>query len=143
MNERISLSWDEFKKEVISKNESEKKSYNHIIYRGHSSADWTLDSTLYRFLGNTQKTIKASFYFSLMKKIIDTYKVEEFTSSRLPEKSPFLLGMLVGLDPHRREFLDTISMMVKIRHLGFPSPILDWTTDPFLHFLTRIASAIT
>jgi hypothetical protein len=125
------LCWNEFK-EILA-NEQDK----NWIYRGHASAEWSLQTTLYRFLEeNAPDKIRNEFLasqyhqaISSILKHIDVKSNVDFDNIKPLETNPFKIGLLVANDEHRNDFENEFSMMINLRNLNFPSPLLDWTKN--------------
>lgn len=126
----LEKSWDEFKNMV---NEEKRMGW---VYRGHASQHWNLESTLYRCIKNKKTTeVQAAAYHKMICRIVENEEVSsdsDFKKINYPSKSPFLSGIIVGNEKHRCEFRETFDALILLRHLGFPSPLLDWSSDPFI-----------
>lgn len=125
------ISWDEFKNNIAHKEDSFR-----WIYRGHGSEIWKLQSTLFRFL-NVNNDVKEKFlakeYFAKLQDILSDRRIDQdqkFRALSLPEKNPFLLGLMCADKEHYEYFNNTFRFMIELRHLGFPSPLLDWSKNP-------------
>lgn len=124
------MSWTEFKNSVASNSDT-----TEWIYRGHASERWLLETTLYRFLKKRGKIISANEYYSLLRRILANEGIRkhpDFTNLILPERNPFIIGTLVGNDQHKEDFKIVFHLMIKLRQLGFPSPLLDGTRNPYM-----------
>lgn len=132
MIEEIRLdTWEEFEKtllEDIRWVEKNRKPYSYIsdmLYRGHANSEWQLHTTLERFSKkhNNGKEYTWGDYHRILQSIVPhifsfteiDYKIEDF------EKQSTSIFV-----PPAYEF------MVYLRHHGFPSPLLDWTTSPYI-----------
>jgi hypothetical protein len=125
-------SWEEFE-EVLQqiKNETEElkkttvASTTPILFRGQKNAEWELESTLER---KVKKEITVDTYFNLMLRVWGSPAIENI------EKWSDLERQIKDLDVNNIYSFETqknceqiISFMAKLRHHGFPSPLLDWT----------------
>lgn len=124
------ISWENFKNEIDKKHSPQT---NHeSFYRGHSSSLWELEPTLYRFCNKRKKDISANKYYKVIKEIKEKNLLDGVLSYDLPDESPFLIGLLCGGDDHEKKMQQVFWAMVELRGLGFPSPILDWSKNPYI-----------
>lgn len=135
MKEILISSWDKFP-EAINSIVAEYGEYdvvgnkynNRIIYRGQADHEWRLESTLERFF-SSKWTIES--YIELALRCVP--QIESFTGKEwnLPlyhepypdtkqDPDPFFVSI-----PHFEYF-------AYLRHHGFPSPIIDWTSSPYI-----------
>lgn len=56
---------------------------------------------------------------------------EAFYNIKFPE-NPFHISLMYADEKHQEDFKAVFEVAIKLRHLCFPSPLLDWTMDPFL-----------
>lgn len=119
--------WDEFK-EIVEQNakENQNNDYKQIIYRGHASENWKLNCSLSRFLGH-KNDFDANLYY---KKIKSISPIIPFTVDWSYEV--FLKGIFLANETHEEVMLKAVFDMIMLRHLGFPSPFLDWTKNAFI-----------
>lgn len=122
------ITWPNFKKIM---NDSSNESSN-VVYRGHASSEWTLQFTLSRFLGFSLE-YPAREYFSVLEKVFsEVVHHDEFKEFSFFSEDPFKTGMFCADKEHQINFKFFFNFMTMLRHLGFPTPILDWTKDPFI-----------
>lgn len=120
-------SWQDF--EDAAKQEIAGEIYydvpRHTIFRGHTNADWHLETSLERMIG---ENMLFEHYFRLIKKI--QTKIETFTNQtwELPSYEDFQKN----IDSTHNLDNQTYTYMTYLRHFGFPSPLLDWTKSPFI-----------
>ncbi|MFN3826857.1 MAG: FRG domain-containing protein [Micavibrio sp.] len=138
IGEESPLSWEEFKKlakenELIAKEQrakaENKAEYSDWIYRGHSCAKWKLETTLERFLekelDNKNKNLKVREYYQYLNQIIPAINAN--TSYKFSFINFEELGSL-----KRSSKLPHYELLCLTRHLGFPSPLLDWTESYYI-----------
>lgn len=96
---------------------------SEIIFRGQASADWSLSTTLERATRLNEFNVKD--YHNLIQGHM--CEIQSFTDKEwsLPEEPcyrprPFTFNAGV------------YEYMAHLRHHGFPSPLLDWTTSPYI-----------
>jgi len=119
-------SWECFEQHVSSifanwQKRKTEKTYNQWStprFRGHSDADWKLETTLERL---TKKSVDTEHYFKTLRDIRPA--VISITGKNWDTPDTFEPGRL---HPVGYEF------MIYLRHHGFPSPLLDWTRSPYV-----------
>lgn len=131
-------SWEEFEVEVqknnivtdeLKKNIHKVGAVTPLIYRGQANAEWDLKSSLER---KVNKDITVDSYFNIMLKV--------WNESKYKRKWPNLEKEIQNLDIESIYLFPTkeansfqiITFMAHLRHHGFPSPLLDWTSDPLI-----------
>jgi len=130
MEETIELkSWAEFEAEV-SKHEA-KSNGSPILYRGQSDAKWPLFSTLERE-GNWD--ISLSEYYRRILSInpeIETFTGQHWNIPKLKEYSKWAKKYDAVSSATTSPFL-AYDYFVYLRHHGYPSPLLDWSSSPYI-----------
>lgn len=99
-----------------------------MLFRGQSDASWKLQTTLERYRVNL---ISLEAYYKTIcnaRPQIETYTNQSW---EIPTLSTYIetlksKSLSIGRQFPGREY------MVYLRHHGFPSPLLDWTTSPFV-----------
>jgi hypothetical protein len=138
METREMKNWDEFE-ENFKKLESERAALESkrspfyvspFLFRGQSSSTWKLETTLERYLPNSVRPRVSGYYSRILaaKPQIEagtghrweTPTLEEFTRILKGQESPTLPG------------LPGYEFWVYLRHLRFPSPLLDWSRSPYV-----------
>lgn len=123
--------WEEFKTRAAEL--SEKAEGSKLLFRGHGSSKWELQTTLER----SRHTVQVEDYYETIFKI--RTEIQAHTGQTWPEDIEFseiterLRGgydsfsrlMTFGRFPH-------CAYMAYLRHHGFPSPLLDWSASPYV-----------
>lgn len=128
--------WEEFEKELsdlFCDNDPE------WLFRGHNNSEWKLEATLDRILnrGNQEPNLyhhaTLEGYYNLMINILP--RVEEETGrtwSNMPAFSEYRNRLSKCQISGLFNELPGYEFMAYLRHHGFPSPLLDWTSSPFI-----------
>jgi hypothetical protein len=121
-------SWLDFEN-IIEKRlleETQQVTAGPFLYRGHSDADWHLDTTLERSAG---PNLSVSAYYRIIERIQP--EIETFADRKwdLPNYKDYL-STLAKRPTYGDNRVQTY--MGYLRHFGFPSPLLDWTKSPFV-----------
>jgi hypothetical protein len=121
--------WADFKR--IS-SELNAASRNELIFRGHGSDEWSLDTTLDR--SNHSDTIESYYRLILgIKSEVQAYT--ELTWDDDPNFHSLMERLGQDYDPFSRFFMGGVphyAYMAYLRHHGFPSPLLDWSSSPYV-----------
>ncbi|HKC65766.1 MAG TPA: FRG domain-containing protein, partial [Pyrinomonadaceae bacterium] len=99
---------------------------NSVLFRGQTNHEWKLESTLER-ASKRQWTLKR--YLQLagrIRPIIESYYPLPF--SELPESDIDEWFRYVAAE-HGMINIPTYDYLLYLRHHGFPSPFVDWTTS--------------
>lgn len=100
------IDWESFK-EITSD-----ESFENAIYRGQSNSSWSLVSTLGRFLSRDR--VRMDRYIEVIRNIPPNV----INTTDIPASTTDINDLIV-----------TFSTLATLRHLGFPSPILDWSEN--------------
>jgi len=129
--------WDEFEKRIRDMEEKTRclkadplaiYKTSELLYRGEGNAEWPcpLSSTLERYGG--QKTVGQYFDFILNNISSSNISIQKLET--LKQKINKLNVQNIYLFPTRNaDTMEIISIMAELRHNGFQSPLVDWTTD--------------
>ena len=130
--------WDEFEKRVCDLDEETKRLKNdphaiysttEVLYRGEGNAAWPkpLSSTLER--GHGHMTVGQYFDYVIedgtASANISTPELE-ILKQKISKLNVDNIYLFPTVDADTREI---ISVMAELRHNGFPSPLVDWTSD--------------
>lgn len=137
MNERNLDNWEAFEKQLekLEKERLQKEIKSIFLYRGHENHKFELSSTLER---NGQKKMTIEEYHGLISAVKP--QIETFTKrswnilskegmNKWLKKNDTYIPDAFGCSV---EFQDTYSYMVYLRHYSFPSPMIDWTSSPYV-----------
>jgi hypothetical protein len=138
MNEINLDNWAAFE-EQLQKLEAERiliKSKSKFLYRGQEDHGFNLLSTLQR-IGQERMSLKEYHHLiSVVKPQIESFTGGNWNILSYPsgintwlEENGTHIPHAFGWSP---EFQDTYSYMVYLRHYGFPSPMIDWTSSPYV-----------
>lgn len=129
-------SWEEFKKylEKIKKENRELNANSHKVgmvteplYRGQSNHKWHLESTLER----KRRNMTLYEYFAMLEGVKS--KVEQISGISWPTFSNINSYQLLSIYHFTNDLpKDTLGYMTFLRQHGFPSPLLDWTSCPYI-----------
>lgn len=135
-------SWEEFEEKIKDdyqkceelKQELESKkqhgNISNLLFRGQRIACWTLETTLDRYLREnnvSKKEYSWKDYWEILKRILPDivsktpYRYELPNEFDYPNHHP-----TTPSSPQDYEF------MIHLRHMGFPSPLLDWTQSHYI-----------
>jgi hypothetical protein len=101
-----------------------------ILFRGQADSIWPLTTTLERFSKN-RWTIKN--YCELVINCVAQIESLKQHTSIFPEISDIRQELLENFDQVLVHIPNAISFYwTYLRHYGFPSPLLDWSTSPYI-----------
>lgn len=101
---------------------------NLILFRGQSNSKWLLSTTLER-KDSTQYSVQ-----KYMEKVLRAHnELESFTGKSWQVPPYNKLGKEIQeCQDTFKVHLPAYSFLVYLRHHGYPSPLLDWTTSPYI-----------
>jgi len=121
-------SWEAFEKRVAEFEDPTRKLWDETWFRGQSNAEWPLHTTLER---RSTKITAVSAYLNIISEIKPA--IETFTGST------FDMPKRVEIEEICREYdrfewvlRESATYLAHLRHGGFPSPLLDWTSSPYV-----------
>lgn len=93
-----------------------------ILYRGQADAEWSLQTTLERFSVRRFTLAEYTDQINLVATRLASHTDERSLGKRYCART---WAQLI-------EDQALISLMARLRHFGFPSPLLDWTQSPYI-----------
>jgi hypothetical protein len=123
-------SWKEFKAEIDHLRQSA-IGLSKFLFRGHASEKWSLETTLER--SNHDESVLGYYQLALRIKS----EVQAFSGREWPDAPdvPALTKMIGEYGAFSMEFqrdMPHYAYLAHLRHHGFPSPLLDWSSSPFV-----------
>jgi hypothetical protein len=121
-------SWEEFEAEIKKFEDPTRKLWDEVWFRGQADAEWPLFMTLER---RAPKASAVGAYLHVISEIKPA--VETFTGATFEAIKPQHVDR-VSREYDRFQFLfaEGLTYMTHLRHGGFPSPLLDWTSSPYV-----------
>lgn len=129
IGEKEPLTWKEFEGYVENDFQSVKPGYSYWIYRGQSNSEWSLETSLERFLkdeelDHDQENYSAERYYLYLSAIVPA--INSLTTHHFPQFDHNEISILSALR------LPQYELLYFARHHGFPSPLLDWTVSYYI-----------
>jgi FRG domain len=146
MREIPLASWTDFEPEIqriaAEQQEREAKSGRHfgkVLFRGMANANWGVETTLERSYPGECCDATNSFLKYYLKVTSAQPAIETFSGKRW-DKIPSYPKFRELLIQNKGKWFDWLlkdqpevcEFLVYLRHHGFPSPLLDWTTSPYV-----------
>jgi hypothetical protein len=139
MKEITLNSWEEFEEQIksIEDKRLQQKSTSKFLYRGQGDHTWNLLTTLDRDLQEERLPLKKYHHLIFaVKPQIESFTEVNWSILSYPDGFDKWIKENDSYIPHAFgssiEFQDTYSYMVYLRHYGFPSPFLDWSSSPYV-----------
>lgn len=119
--------WENFESQI---NEIKSKYTNsiNILYRGQPDSEMLLETTLERY---TKSVLSLEEYLDITLNCI--HPIESFVEKKfnLPKKE-FIISRINKKSNAAELHLPVYEYWIYLRHHGFPSPFLDWTSSPYI-----------
>jgi|GEM_PF-3306107 len=102
----------------------------HFLFRGHRSGKWTLDTTLERAYPNIEFSLYDVFDLSqrTWNQMVLGDLLDDVNDAEFPKQSADI-AQWCATKPWVTPYLKALTTF---RHMGVPSPLLDWTHSPFV-----------
>lgn len=101
---------------------------NVMLFRGQAEARWPLTTTLERYSTEQHSVLQYVERATRCSEELESYTGKEWGLPCWPKLREDVRGEAHG----RRVHLPCYDYLVYLRHLGFPSPLLDWTESPYI-----------
>lgn len=101
---------------------------NRLLFRGVSSSKWHLETTLERVTKDRQSVTDYMRYAARCSDELGSMFGQKWNIPPFPE----LEKEIRAKQDYGRVHLPCYDYLVYLRHHGFPSPLLDWTTSPYI-----------
>lgn len=129
-------SWKDFLEKADKKVEGYRDGFNDdlikegvVLFRGHADSEWHLNSTLER---NSEKEWSLPEYIDLAFACAKQIESFEDTEIDLPSREDFNKKLRTDFGKGLIYDLPLQEYLIFLRHHGFPSPLIDWTTSKYL-----------
>src|ERR1700683_4114366 len=133
MNSIEAPDWETCEQKILGLRDEHRSESLPLLFRGQGNSEWGLTTTLDR---NAKNGVTFLDYYDLITGSIGP-EVKTFSGVDVPDrlqevaKSFFDRGLLFTF-PSRFPDMPLYRYMAYLRHLGFPSPLLDWSRSPYV-----------
>jgi hypothetical protein len=133
MNKIERTSWEDFEQKLKDLRAENGTESSPLLYRGQSNFGWPLRTTLDR---STKNGMTFASYYNLITGSIGP-EVQTFAGVDVPQRrqdvaESFFDKSLMFAFPMRFPDIPLYRYMAFLRHLSFPSPLLDWSRSPYV-----------
>lgn len=122
--EEILENWEEYEKRIqeLEKCHNTATNVSPLLFRGQANSEWKLETTLERFTSSTFSVESYNWLTKRIKPNIESYtnRPWEFKDYEEDPTWPF------------NPCVPNAEFVVYLRHMGFPSPLLDWSLSPYV-----------
>jgi hypothetical protein len=103
---------------------------NVVLFRGHGNAEWPILTTLERKTSKDMSFEEYIRYALRCRNELESFMGRKWDIPQLPE----ILKEISGPEESWKPIIpySVYNYLVYLRHNGFPSPLLDWTTSPYI-----------
>jgi hypothetical protein len=130
------ISWGEFQEINTGRNSNPKGT----LYRGQSNAEHKLESTLARFFPNLESYCSEKYHkkiLAIASTLANNNKLAKEIINKIPADFIFRQHFMYPPPPYddknfHEQAYATFLLMIHLRHEGIPSPLLDWSADPYV-----------
>jgi len=102
---------------------------NQVVFRGQADSDWELKSTLERTSSRDWTLRRYLRLADRIRPIIESYYPLPFSN---PSKEEVDRWLRDEAQPHGIFNMPSYNYLLYLRHHGFPSPFVDWTTSLYI-----------
>jgi hypothetical protein len=121
-------SWEDFEAEIREFDYPSRAFWDEVWFRGQADATWPLLTTLERRSPQTRQVSGYLHNILEIKPAIETFTGGTFQMCKAEE-----IRRICGeYDRFEWALGEALTYMAHLRHGGFPSPLLDWTSSPYV-----------